>query len=457
MIKKSTIPTLLGIIVLLAGTFLGVFYLNMTQVFRIGASPETSPKDVRISSVGNNTATVSWTTDGETSGFVTWGENQNAISKVELEGSTDAKYYTHSITLTGLNPSSVYYYKINSNGADFDNNGIPWQITTGPDLGVNQESYPISGSVISAAGNPQKRALVYLNVGGYLQSTLTSATGNFVFQLGNIRSPDLASFVAVDPERTLLEISVQAGPEGTATVQVFPKSAQPIPPIILGQVYDLRNLEPSLGGQSPSADLQLPEGETQESKFNVATTSGSLKPTTVILENIDEGEVVTSVEPEFFGKGPAGETITISVHSQEPITDTVQIPSNGSWSWSPPENLEEGPHTVTISWIDTTGITRTLTRNFIVQAGELPAFTATGSGSTPTPQATVAPITTTSTPVATSTPQATKTPTPTGTPLPAPVPVTGDLTVTFLLSMIGLLVIAFGFLVWKQAGNELNA
>jgi hypothetical protein len=456
MIKKRTIKSILGVIVLLAGTFLGVFYLNMTQVFRIGASPQTSPKDIRVSNVGDNTATISWTTEGETVGFITWGESQSSISKIEREDNTDSKYYTHNITITGLGESSTYFYKINSNGVSYDNNGIPWQFSTGPSLGLNSESFPVSGSIITASGNPQKRALVYLNVGGYLESTLTSETGVFVFQLGNIRSPDLRSFAAIDPVRTLLEISVQAGPEGVASAQIFPQSARPIPPIVLGQVYDLRNLEPNIDGQNPSVDLQLPEDASSSSKFNTATISGSIKPTSVILENISEGEVVTSTEPEFFGKGPSGETITITVNSENPITETVQIPTDGSWSWTPPEGLEPGPHSITISWIDLSGITRTLTRNFVVQAGELPAFTASESASTPTPtpQTSGTPI---PTPTPTPRPLATGTPTPIPTPTLEAVPVTGELTPTIFMSIIGVLVVAFSFLVWRTSEDELNA
>lgn len=457
MIKKSTIPTILGIIVLLAGTFLGVFYLNMTQIFRIGASPETSPKDVRVSNIADNTITISWTTGGLTSDFLTWGETQNSTPNVVKEDISNSKYFTHSITVNGLAASTSYFYKINSNGTTYDNNGIPWQFTTGPALNINTSSFPISGSVITASGTPEKRALVYLNVGGYLQSTLTSDTGNFVLQLGQVRTPDLQNYATIDPAKTLLEISVDAGGDGTSTAQIFPQSAQPVPPMVLGQVYDLRSLQPTQGGQNPSVNLQLPEGATAESKFNTATGSGSSKPVSVILENITEGEVITTTEPQFFGKGPEGTAITITVNSEVPITGTVQIPSNGSWSWTPPAGLTPGPHSITITWKDVTGITRSLTRNFIVQAGEVPAFTASQSA-TPTATPTVIP---TATPISTPRPTTTPTPTPsptisptlspTASPTTAPVPVTGNLTPTLLLSIMGVLVLIFSFSVWKTA------
>lgn len=73
MIKKSKIPTILAIVILLAGTFAGVFYLNFRQVFKIGASTSAQPKDVRISNISDNSATISWTTDSQTSDFLSWG------------------------------------------------------------------------------------------------------------------------------------------------------------------------------------------------------------------------------------------------------------------------------------------------------------------------------------------------------------------------------------------------
>lgn len=447
MIKKSTIPTILGVIVLLAGTFLGVFYLNMTQIFRIGASPQTAPKDVRIGSIADNSATVTWTTDGETTDFITWGDSQNSISKVIAEDSNNSKFFNHAITITGLTENTNYYFKINSNGVSYDNNGLPWQFTTGAALSLNNGSSPISGSVISASGNPEARALVYLNVGGYLESTLTSDTGNFVFQLAQVRNPDLQSYATIDPATTLLEISVVAGADGVASAQIFPQSAKPIPPIKLGGVYDYRNLAPSQGNQNPGVNLQLPENSPESSKFDTSST-GTPKPTSVILENITEGEVITTTDPQFLGKGPGGEVITITVHSEVPISESVKIPTSGSWSWTPPQSLNPGAHSITISWIDTSGITRSLTRNFVVQAGEAPAFTASESGTTTTP--TPGPLETVS-PLGTETPIPEITPEPTALPTNEPVPVTGDAVPTTLLFFAGALIFIFSFAVWKMS------
>jgi len=455
MIKEKNIPTILGIVILLIGVFAGVFLLRTNQVFRIGASATAVPKDVRVSNLSDSSVTVSWITDDQTADFISYGETQN-VGTVANETDNDQKFFTHSITITGLKAGTAYYYKIDSEGTDFDNNGVPWQFTTGPSLTGNGSSTLVSGSVITATGQPSARTIVYITINGYLLSTLTSDTGSFVLQLNQTRTSDLSSYTTIDPTQTLLEVSVEGAGGEIATAKIYPQSANPIPTLVMGQDQDYRNLQPTNDSQNPNANLNLPETATSESKFDISTGSAiaSTSAKSVILESLNEGETVTSTQPQFFGKGPGGEKITITVHSEQAVSGSVTIPSNGSWSWSPSTDLAAGTHSIIITWVDATGITRSLTRDFVVQAGEVPAFTASGSGSSPTPTATptltplptFAPIVT-----ATPTPAATFSPTPESTASTAAVPVTGDLTPTLLLFMMGVVVLSFSFAVWKMS------
>jgi hypothetical protein len=433
---------------LLIGTFAGVFLLKTNQVFRIGANATAVPKDLRVSNLTGSAATLTWITEAQTTDFVSFGETKN-VSSVINESDDGQKFFTHSVTLTGLMAETTYYYKINSNGTNFDNNGIPWQFTTGPILSENQENVTVSGSVITAGGQPSKRAIVYVTVGGYVISTLTSDAGSFVLQLGSTRTPDLSQYLEISKNQTLLEVSIEAEGGEMSSIKIFPESANPIPAIIVGQNQDYRNLKPTDAGANPDANLDLPENSTSASKFNVSgNTTATSSSKTVILESIDEGEIVTSTQPQFFGKGPKGEEITITVHSDQVVTQTVDIPNTGSWSWSPLTALSEGAHSITISWIDTSGITRSLTKNFVVQAGEAPAFVASPSGKSPTPSAkpTVKPLIS-ATPSAT--PTKTVKPTSVSTASAKPIPVTGNLTPTLMLFMMGIVIMTFSVFVWK--------
>jgi hypothetical protein len=450
MVKKNTIPTILGVIILILGAFAGVFFLKSSTTFKIGADAAAAPKNIRVANITDSSATISWTTDKATVNFLLWGTAAASVTKTENEDSSGAKFFSHSITLTGLAANTTYFYKINSDGATYDNSGTAWQFKTGASLGSVKNSLLMSGSVINASGTPEKRALVYADIGGYLLSTQTSDTGNYVFQLASARTTDLQAYAEVEPSQTLVQISVQATPTGISSAQIYPQSGNPVPPMIIGQTYDFKNEPVNNAGDIPDADLNLPQDEEKQSKFNVTVPDETPKPTSVILESLADGEVITSTQPQFFGKGPEGVQLVIEVHSEESIKANVNIPESGSWSYEVPTDLAPGEHTITISWVDLSGITRFLTRNFVVKAGEIPAFTASQSGSTATPSpTTVASGSPTPVPSVTASP----TLSPTATPTALPVPVTGDLTPTLLLFIMGLVITSFSFIVWKVAEN----
>ena len=440
--NKGKIPTILGIFILIIGLAAGVFLVQNKQIFRLGASPEISPKDVRISNVTESSFTVSWVTDKQVQGFISWGENPTSLNRTELN-EIEEKANTHSVTVQGLSPNTTYYFKINSGGVEFDNNGLPWEVRTGAQLTIPSSSILVSGSVLTAAGEPAQNALVYINVAGAnLLSTVTSQNGTWVINIAQARSKDLASFVQIDEINTLLEISTQISPQKIASAQIYPAAAKPAPPIIIGQTHDFKNLAPIQAGETPTADINLPSETTPSSSFIVPEEIPTPETEAVILESLKEGEVITTQKPEFFGQGPAGTTITITVES-EAVTDQVTIGSSGSWRWTPPTTLEEGVHKITIVWKDANGITRTLTRNFIIQAAEGPAFEATPSATpTPTPSPTPLPA---SSPSPTPSPTTTSTPAPLVTATPTSSPSTlldaGDFRPTLFYSVLGLIMI----------------
>lgn len=429
--KKGKIPTIIGLIVLVIGIFTGLFLIRSQNIFRLGASSEETPKDVRVSNITDSSFTVSWTTDKETSGFVKWGKNINNLDKVEND-TISQKGYTHSATIKSLNPETEYYFIINSNSKDYNNQGISWKLKTGKTLSEPLNNIIISGSVLKQDGTPAKHSLIYFTVGGgSLLSTVVSNTGTWLIPISPTRNRNLDSYIPIDEKNTLIEISVDAGINGLSTAQIYPQSAKYAPAIIIGEINDFKNLEPHDDSQIPNANIEIPEdGIEKQSGFEIEENTIDQNSKTVTLESHDEGETISTQNPEFFGKGPADTVIEIQVES-ELQTDKLVVDNSGEWNWTPPEGLEEGEHTVIIKWTDTNGILRTLTRNFIVSASESPAFEAT-------PSATLKPS---------ITPQAT----PTASSSAISQPVSGNLTHTLLLFIMGIASIIFAFSLWKQS------
>lgn len=442
--KKAKLPTIIGIAILVVGLIAGIFLVQQNQVFRLGAQVSPAPKNVRISNTTDDSFSVSWTTDSPVSSFIKWGAGTNQLTNTELDEIGDGGTM-HYVTVRGLDPQTKYYFVINSGSEDFDNSGTNWEVTTGNRLPTPLTSYVISGTILEKDGTPAKNAIVYATVGGaaYL-STVSSSSGSWIIPISTLRNSSLAQYATLDPNKDIVEISVQAN-TGVASAQTTIAVANPLPAMSIGETYDFLSLEPSESSNLPSAGLNIPAA-SQSSGFNL-TGSETPESTSVTLDSVDAGETVTSTKPEFFGKAPPTTEITITVEST-PQTGTTTSSAGGNWSWNPPKNLEAGTHTVTVSWRGVDGVLNTITRTFIVQAAEGPAFVATPSA-TPTnsPTSTATP---TAAPSATPTPSAKPSQTPSPTPsakstaTAAPIPESGTLTPTLILISMGIGLLLFG-------------
>ena len=416
------IPTILGVLILIFGLMAGVFLINSKQIFKLGAEGETAPQNVRISNITDTSVTISWTTDIETTGYVKWGGSTNKLNKVSSEEDSD-KNLIHSIDLDEISPDSDIFFVIGSSGKTYDNNGVVWQTKTNSNQTAMAKPITAAGTVLQSDAQTPANALVYLSINGILISNITSFEGSFVIPVSN--------YISSLPDTTLIEISAHAGPLGTSQAVIYPQGLKAVPTMVLGKTYDFRTASNQESGTLPESNVSVPETTEQTSRFEANKPEETPAPAIAVsLDSIDNDETITTTDPEFFGTGPAGIAIEIVVES-ELQTGTVTTNSDGTWNWSPPNNLEPGEHTVTLKWTDASGIIRSLQRNFVVSAAEGPAFVATTSGGLATP---------------TAIPQVTAT--------PQPVPETGDLTATLTLFIMGLGILLLSIFVWNKAYAE---
>jgi hypothetical protein len=99
---------------------------------------------------------------------------------------------------------------------------------------------------------------------------------------------------------------------------------------------------------------------SNNSSINAVTTS-----TVTILNPKETGETLTTLRPEFRGTGPAGSTLSIALTGQKAISDTIQVATDGTWSWAPVIDLKVGKQKVTVSSI-VAGNTQKVEREFNV-------------------------------------------------------------------------------------------
>lgn len=459
MSKEAKIPTIIGFFLLVIGLAVGVLLVQRQQVFRLAASPELTPKEVRVTNITDTSFSVSWLTDKQTSGFVAFGTSPSlgqTGSDDQDTGTTPTPRLVHHVTITGLIPRTRYLFKIGAGDSTFDNNGKPWEQTTGPALPPRAADV-ISGTVQTSTGTPPlEQALVYVTLPTASPlSTVTDESGHFSLTLSAARTSDLSFFATYDGQ-TAFAMFVQAGNGQNSSAQVTVGNARPVPPLIMGQTHDFRTPTTPADYTSPRSTLEFPiptptatpsSSSGQTGGFPLETLSTPL-PTTheLTIENPEQGEKIATGKPEFRGTGTPGAKLTVTVESSL-LTATVTVGPDGTWEWTPPNPLPAGEHTVTIT---TSGQQpQAVAHRFTVLAASnaLPAFTSTPSGETAT-----------STPSPTASPSAT--PKVTGAArisLPSTqsgVPVAGDLTITFSLFILGIVSVFGGIVLFRTNSKQ---
>lgn len=269
--KQHKIPTLVVLLFLVIGVITGVFLVQEQQYFRLSASNEAAPKDVRITNITETSFSVSFYTDKPSISTVLYGETE--LENFASSGSKDLQNL-HYITVKNLEPNTNYKFKIISGSQEFSNNGVPWRVQTA--ALISEELIPnlqiISGNVQTKDGKPASNALVYIQIGGASSvSTQASSEGVFLIPLAELRTQIQDRYFTVDGQE-LVNIFVQGGSMGAASVQAILSKANLLPTITLGNSYDFTDIESSVTGSLPNAEISLPESDTQESRFELSNT-----------------------------------------------------------------------------------------------------------------------------------------------------------------------------------------
>lgn len=118
------------VLAIVIGVILGVIviFVAFTLAQNIFTrATDVKPQDVVISSVTENSAKVTWTTDQETLSNIEYGTSATALS---FSAPETGKTKSHSVDLTLLSKSTTYYFQIAVGDQKYDNGGIPWTFTT---------------------------------------------------------------------------------------------------------------------------------------------------------------------------------------------------------------------------------------------------------------------------------------------------------------------------------------
>lgn len=464
-LMQQRIPTILGLLVLIVGLVSAVLLVrDDTGGFLPRASEDAVPKQVRITNITERGFSVSFVTDESSPGFLRYGTDPGRLNtqvrddRDQLTGAA-TPYQTHHITVSGLQPSTQYYFTLGtSSNSRFDNNGQPFSVRTARQETSTAQARTAYGEVRTEVGNAAEGAIVYISIQGASPlSTIVKADGSWaIASLGQVRTLDLSALHPL-ADADVARVQVQ-GVRRTDTIDQTTTVAElsPLAPLRFGQAAAAA---PTATPALPVAEEPtLPGGGSNGFDSLYSPEEAAAMEGTDLNIRLRDQEIVNTTKPEFQGKAPAGSMIQIEVYSENQYFDVVNVGDDGSWQWAVPDDLEPGEHTIVVTYTDENGQQQQISRTFLVQANTgLPAFTSTPSASTatPTPIPTVAP-----TPLPTLAPTLAPTPVASATATPRAVsiaiqsaqPVSGSVGSTLGLMALSTLffVIGSGTMYWMQ-------
>jgi len=338
--KEKHIPSIVGLILLLAILFLGVMLsLRQTNLFT-KASGDCSPQGVQITNLTHQSLDLSFTTSSP------------CISILEINNRHFPNFQesslTHYFRVDNLKSKSEYPYSISSGSQNYQFTEYKVKTATKPTIEASTSNLAW-GKILKANHDPSSNTILYLTIGGALPlSAITDSSGQWHISLANSFTETKDNWFT--PSANTSEELIVYSPDGTST-QISHTTSQndPIPDIIIGQNY--------LSTPTPPGSGSLPD-------------SSPSSPSSIKLEinNPAESENIYTLRPDIFGVGPVNSQIQIKLESSPVYQDSVTTSIDGSWNWSPPQNLTPGPHTLTVSYQDAAGLIKTLKRSFIVNA-----------------------------------------------------------------------------------------
>lgn len=411
--RQTKIPTLVALFILVFGIGGGILLIETSHPTTTSADVNIIPNNIHITNVSDSSFSVSWLTDRESNGYVTYKDTssvwQTAFDDRDEDGKPK-KYVTHHVSVKSLRENTSYSFKIVSDGKVFDNNGSLFAQVTGPRLSAPLSLDPAYGVILQTNDKPATGALVYVTVGKSMPlSTIVKSEGTWLVPLNNSRNQDLLSRPEIsNPE--ILQISVVFDKSQSLMATTDTKNDTPVPTMNLGKTYDFRNIQSkknnAVAKTSPKPNVLGANITSTPAPIPTLQKQSASGKKVDLLFPASEKQTTTDSKPFIKGVGIPGKTVIVTVNSTPQIGKTT-VDSDGTWNFTPPKTLPPGTHTVNISTTDAAGNPVSLTRSFIVlKSGESVLGDATPSATlypsaipTFAPDFTITPIATTTPPV----------------------------------------------------------
>lgn len=415
--KELHFPTILGLIILIAGTAAAVVLFRNSRNQTSQASNDCSPSMVQVTNITDKSADLSFTTN--TSCIVTLTINKRLIQDArQIPNTSSYTAKTHYFMVDGLSPGTQYTYSI-TGGKDVYTNSSYKFSTAQKSTTTIPTSNLAWGKVYYPGKIPASTSIIYLSIPGASPlSSFVTSNGNWNISLSTTLNAAKNNWF-VPSQNSTEDITIISEDNDPLLLTGNTSYNNPVPDIIIGQTKELSFANTSVVS-TPTVVPLLPTSVPLNKDLNI------ISPT--------EGELIPATTAQFIGVGNPGSIVTLQLQTTPVLTTEITVAADGSWRWSLSEKLSVGQKTLTAM---SNG--QTVTRLFQVSndVGG-PAYVASPSAEiivSPTP---------------TLIPTITLKPTRVSQPSTSSgIPVSGDNTPTVFVTAIGVMVVFIGLLLFR--------
>lgn len=351
-------PTIIGIVLLVVSSLVGVILLRSSNDNRSSAGNDCLPINAQITNITDHSADISFTTDIACNSLI--NINNTTLSDARSTGlNQNYQSITHYFQVNNLSPDSQYSFTAIGGGKAFDQSYFKFKTGKKPTTSIPTSNLAW-GKVLNSDLKPASTAIIYLNIPGASPlSSFVTTNGNWNISLANSFNESQNNWFT--PVANVIEdITVISKDYPPLVLTGNTSNNNPVPDIILGKTTSLE------------ATTTIPTQSVNA--FPTASSNTSVKPLTITSPK--EDEYIGSVSPLFFGQASAGGQINLQLTSSGTTLDkTVLSDQSGNWQWPLTSNLPSGQKT-----LKATSGTQSITRVFYVSATiSGPAFVASPS------------------------------------------------------------------------------
>ncbi len=332
------------------GLILLIILLSAVLITFKKSSLKTSKEEVKMIEITNLRpiqATIVWQSNKKEAGSIIYGEQENNLDKIALDDRDVVEkknnYQNHYVTIRNLKPGMTYFFEINPSGKAFS--------FKTPSLSASKNNFnQFFSKVIKANLVPENNALVLLYIDTVSPlSALTKDSGEWLIPLNSFYEKDsLKEKILSGKEKVRIEIISENNEKSTINTYLN-KLSTISETIIMAKNYSFIN---------------------DENVLSASTSISKEKQNKVEIFSPEENAIIPGRIPLIYGIGVPNKELDILLNSKKTFSAKVTSDSQGRWSYLPPENLELGKHSITVTTTDFNGNNITLKRDFTIISNE---------------------------------------------------------------------------------------